>query len=370
MSRSVRYVELGTQYEEEQGALGHRIHECLATGQWIGGELVEELEGTLAAYCQTKHAIGVGSGTDALIFALQAWGIAPGDEVITASNSFVATAAAIVAVGAKPVFADVLPDRNLDPASVEARITFKTKAIIPVHLSGRVAAMPEILELAEVHQLIVIEDAAQAFGSSLGGRMAGSFGHCGCFSAHPLKNFNACGDAGFVVTDDDRVAGIVRELGNNGLYDRNSLARWGRVSRLDALQAAILSYRLERLGSVIERRRQNAALYESLLLDLPIRLPSIEPKETRLDTYHTFVIQVDARDSLRGWLLERGVETAIHYPVPIHLQPPARALGYHPGDLPETEKQAQRILSLPIHQFLSRDDVEWVGACIRGFYER
>jgi len=371
VSGRIRYVDLAAQYAEERAALESRIGACLSEGQWVGGALVAELERSLAARCGARFAVTLGSGTDALIFALQALGIGAGDEVVTAPNSFVATAAAIVAVGARPVFADVGPDRNLDPAAVASKLTPRTRAILPVHLGGRIAAMPELLALAAEHGIPLVEDAAQAFGSTLGRRYAGTFGRVGCFSAHPLKNLNACGDAGFVVTDDEELATAIRQLGNNGLRDRDTLARWGRVSRLDVVQAAILQFRLERLDAILAARRRNAAFYDAHLDRRHVAWPAFEPDvDRRVDTYHTFIVEVDRRDALRAWLLDRGIETNIHYPVPIHLQPPAAALGYRRGDFPVVEAQAARILSLPVHPYLTPDDLARVVDGIHAFYER
>lgn len=371
MNGRIRYVDLAAQYAEERQALASRIEACLSEGQWVGGALVAELERSLAARCGAGFAVTLGSGTDAIIFALQALGIGEGDEVITAPNSFVATAAAIVAVGARPVFADVGADRNLDPVAVEAKITARTRAILPVHLGGRMADMRAFDVFSNRYGLRVVEDAAQAFGSTLYGRHAGTMGTVGCFSAHPLKTLNACGDAGFVVTNDEELATTIRQLGNNGLRDRDTLARWGRVSRLDVVQAAILQFRLERVDAMLGARRRNAAYYDAHLDRRWVTWPAFERNEQeRFDTFHTFIVEVDQRDALRGWLLEHGIETNVHYPVPIHLQPPAAQLGYRRGDFPVAEAQAHRILSLPVHPYLTRDDLARVVETIHGFYAR
>jgi dTDP-4-amino-4,6-dideoxygalactose transaminase len=324
------------------------------------------LETAIANYTGTGHSVALNSGTDALILALAALGIGPGDEVITAANSFIASAAAIICAGATPVFADVLDDQNIDPDAVRDVLTPRTKAIMPVHLTGRIAAMPAIMAIAEENGLAVVEDAAQAFGSKLNGRQSGTFGDIGCFSAHPLKNLNAAGDAGFFVTDNADLAARVRHRRNHGLVDRDTAAEWGVVSRMDTIQAAVLLSRIPRLQSVINRRRKNIEQYRSLLKAGPVFEPPCEPEQ--FNTFHTFVIQADNRDALQAHLSDNGVGTAIHYPVPLHLQPAAKALGYKRGQFPVAERQAARILSLPVHQFLSPDDIATVAGLINGFY--
>jgi dTDP-4-amino-4,6-dideoxygalactose transaminase len=359
---TVPYVNLAAQYAEERKLLLPLIDRALSSGQWVGGPAVEEFESSAARYLDAKHVVGVASGTDALILGLRALGIGVGDEVITPPNSFVASTAAIVFVGAKPVFADVLPDQNIDPAAIEAAITPRTRAILPVHLTGRMAQMDGIMAIAARHGLAVIEDAAQAMGSRLNGRHAGTYGHIGAFSAHPLKNLNAMGDAGFLATDDAGLAARLRLLRNNGLADRNTVVEWGVVSRLDNVQATVLQHRLLQLDDVIAARRRNAAQYREQLDSRRTFAPPCRTGE--FNTFHTFVIQTDERDALRAHLADRGIGTAIHYPIPIHLQPAARDLGYRRGDFPVTERQAERILTLPVHQFLDRGDIGYVVEAI------
>lgn len=366
--RRVPYVDLAAQYREERDEIAAIVERVGGHGQFIGGESIELLEAELASYCGTAHAVALGSGTDALILAMEGLGIGPGDEVITPPNSFVASAAAIVRAGATPVFADVLPDQNIDPDQVAAKVTERTKAIMPVHLTGRVARMSEICALAREHGLHVIEDAAQSFGSRLDDQSSGSFGVAGCFSAHPLKNLNAAGDAGFLTTSNGDLADRLRLLRNHGLRGRDVVETWGTVSRLDTLQAELLRMRLGRAPQIIERRRDNAALYRELIASERVFVPPCGPGE--FNTFHTFVIQTDNRDALRAYLGERGVQTAVHYPIPIHLQPAARDLGHGQGSFPVAETQAGRILTLPIHQYLGRADIEHVASCINAFYER
>jgi dTDP-4-amino-4,6-dideoxygalactose transaminase len=364
----IPYVNIGAQYAEERDALLPIIDRVLASGGYIGGAAIEELEAQLARLCGVKHAIALNSGTDALILALRALGVCPGDEVVTAPNSFIASVAAIVHVGARPVFADVLHDQNIDPERVAAAITPRTKAILPVHLTGRVADMSPIMDIAQRHGLVVVEDAAQAIGSSYAGRPAGSLGHAGCFSTHPLKNLNACGDGGFVTTGDHNVAAAIRSLRNHGLVDRNTAEQFGFVSRMDTLQAAILGYRLGRLDEVIKRRRANAAHYMKQLDPDMVFFPP--ERQIEFNTYHTFVIQVDRRDALQRHLTAQGIGTAIHYPIPLHLQPAAVALGHGLGDFPMAEGQAGRILTLPVNQSLGLEEIAIVAGAVNEFLGR
>ncbi|MBI1774197.1 MAG: DegT/DnrJ/EryC1/StrS family aminotransferase [Proteobacteria bacterium] len=335
-------------------------------GVFINGPEVGQLEAGVAKRAGTAHAVGLNSGTDALLYALMCLGVGPGDEVVTQSNSFIASAAAIAHVGARPVFVDVKPDQTMDPEALEAAITPRTKAIMQVHLTGRICDMVRINVIAASRGIPVVEDAAQAIGSLLHGRPAGSWGSIGAFSAHPLKNFNAAGDAGFLVTDDGAVAERVRRLRNHGLTDRDTASEWGFNSRLDTLQAAILLTRLDRLDSIIAKRRHSAQLYRERLDSAHVYVPPCRNEE--FNTFHTFVVQLDRRDELQRYLKDRGIGTKIHYPVPIHLQPAAAELGYAQGSLPITERQAERILSLPIHQYLSADDIDYVAETVNGFY--
>jgi dTDP-4-amino-4,6-dideoxygalactose transaminase len=364
--RPIPYVDLAAQFAAERPLLERAIISALSEGQWIGGAQVEQFERHAAGVLGAEHVIAVGSGTDALMLGMRALDIGPGDEVITPPNSFVASTAAIVQIGATPVFVDVLDDQSIDPAAVEQAITSRTRAIMPVHLSGRMADMDVLGELARRHGLRIVEDAAQAFGSRLHGKSAGTFGDIGCFSAHPLKNLNAAGDAGFVVTADAELAARLRRLRNNGLVDRNTVVEWGTVSRLDTVQAVILSHRLGAIDQVIAARRANAARYRALLDPAHVFHPTCSAGQH--NSFHTFVVQVDRRDELQRYLAEHGIGTSIHYPIPIHLQPAARSLGYGVGRFPVVERQAARILSLPIHQFLGDDDVVRIANTVNEFF--
>jgi len=360
--KEIPYVNLRAQWEKESPTLLPIIEKALKEGNYVGGDEIPVLENKIAEYCNVRYAIATNSGTDALVLALHLIGVRPGDEVITPPNSFIASTAAIVHLGAKPVFIDVLPDQNINPEMIRAGITKKTKAIMPVHLTGRVADMTAIMSLAKEYNIPVIEDSAQAIGSQHHGKFSGSFGKVGCFSTHPLKNLNACGDGGFLTTNDEAIYERGKILRNHGLVNRDTVNEFGFVSRMDVLQAVILKYRLSELSNVIESRRKNASFYMKYLNRELIFFPEEKPWE--YNTYHTFVIQVHERNKLRQALAESGIQTAIHYPTPIHLQPAARRFGYKFGDFPVTEKQSESILTLPVHQFLTEADLHRVTSTI------
>lgn len=361
----IPYVDLAGQFSEEKAELLPIVERVLGSGQYVDGGQIRDLEQRIATLCGVRYAVALNSGTDALILGMRALGIGPGDEVVTPPNSFVASTAAIMHVGAKPVFADVLPDQNIDPQKVADAVTARTKAIMPVHLTGRIADMYAILDIARRYRLFVIEDAAQAVGSTYDSHPAGSLADLGCFSTHPLKNLNACGDGGFVTTNDEYVAARLRLLRNHGLSDRNTVEIFGFVSRMDTLQAAILNFRLYRLSEIIRRRRENAATYTRLLDPEHIFVP--QERQIEFNTYHTFVIQVERRDALKAHLAAQGIGSAIHYPIPIHLQPAAATFGYKRGDFPVTEAQAESILTLPVHQGLKTAQITEVADCINAF---
>jgi len=368
MRMDVPYVALTNQWASEKQDLLPIIEEVMSSGGFVGGAAVEKFEAKVASYCKRKYAVALNSGTDALVCALTALGVGRGDEVITPPNSFVASTAAIVHIGAKPVFVDVEEDQLVSSEKIKDCITDKTKAIMPVHLTGRMCEMDEIAKLAKKFNISVVEDCAQSIGSKYNGVMSGSFGEVGCFSTHPLKNLNACGDGGFIVTDNPSIYKSVAEMRNHGLIGRNLVKNFGYVSRMDTLQAAILDYRLDHLEDVIHERRKNAEIYRARLNSKFVFIP--EDTEKHYSTYHTFVIQVDFRDHLIEFLAENGVTTAVHYANPIHLQPAAKYLGYGLGSMPNTEKQSGKILSLPINQFLTKMQIEYVADLVNSFLEQ
>jgi len=363
----IPYVNLMRQSLEEKTQLLECFEQVIDSGQFIGSTAIESFEKAIAKKFGFRHVIGVSSGTAALLLSIKALGIGPGDEVITAPNSYITSTSSIVLAGARPVFTDIQDDLNIDPKKVAKAINKNTKAILPVHLSGRVADMRSLMKIANDNGLYIIEDAAQAIGSKYRGQFAGSFGNTACFSAHPLKNLNAIGDAGFISTDNEDTAKHIRILRNAGLKDRNTAVKWADVSRMDSLQAAILSMRLKYLDSLIERRRQNAEQYLNQITTKAVQLPL--ENEWEFNTYHTFTIRTERREALMDELERHGIGSAIHYPKPIHLNPVAKSLGYGLGSFPAAEHHANQILSLPIHQYLSKAEIQLVSNTINKFYD-
>ena len=365
----VPYVNIAKQHEPIKQQILSAISKVVDRGDFIFGEEVLRFEKRFAELCGVRFAIGVNSGTDALILALRALEIGSGDEVITVPNSFIASASCIMLVGAKPVFVDVCDDYNIDPNLIEQAITPSTRAILPVHLTGRPADMDLIMEIASAHDLHIIEDCAQAVCAEYKSQRVGSFGTIGCFSLHPLKTLNACGDGGMVITDDESLYEKIKILRNVGLKTRDDCVIWSGNSRLDTLQAAILLIKMNYLEKWTNKRRANAKFYQEHLCRITeIKLP-LENEDSRA-VYHTFVIQSENRDNLQAYLDKCGIGTAIHYPIPIHLHTAATHLGYNKGDFPKTERQSQRILSLPVYPELEVEDLENVVTAITKFYQK
>lgn len=362
----VPYVDLPGQYFAQKDEILSSIDEVMGSGQYIMGEAVSKFEKSFAELCNVKHAIGVANGTDSLVMSLKALGVGPGDEVITAPNSWVSSASSIALAGATPVFVDVDDDFNMDPTLLENRITEKTKVIMPVHLTGRAAKMNAIMEIAAKYKLRVLEDSAQAVGANYFGKPCGAIGDIGSFSLHPLKNLNAAGDAGIITTNDDELAEQIRLYRNHGLVGRNDIVQWGYNSRLDSLQAAILNCRVNNVAEVVSKRRKHASIYQHNLKDI-VKCP--QDDDNCYDAYHLFMIQCDNRDGLKKYLEEKNIFTAIHYPIPLHLQPAASYLGYKAGDFPKVEEQSKRILSLPVHHMLNEEQIEYVCDEVKRFYQ-
>ena len=361
----IPFVNPGLQYKGLREEILSRFDRISLTGNYVLGEELKEFEKSFAEFCGTSFALGVGNGSDALTFSLLGLGIKPGDEVITAPNSFVASAWTIANIGAKPVFVDVGEDFNINPSLIQESISSKTKAIMPVHLTGRVADMEAINKIAKDNNLLVIEDAAQAVGASYKSKMSGSFGDAGCFSLHPLKNLHVHGDGGVITTSNEGLYNRVLKMRNHGLKNRDECEGWGFNSRLDSLQAELASIKLNHLDTWNLRFREIAEFYRSNLNDLvitPIDKPYEEP------VYHNFVIRVDKRDKLMDSLLSSGIETKIHYPIPIHLQECSRNLGYNTGDFPLTELFASQMISLPIYPELTDAEVEYVVEATRSYF--
>lgn len=350
----IPYVNLSYQNSKHRKKLISIFDKILTSGEYVGGSEVINFEKNISKFCNSKYAVALNSGTDALTLAMHVCGVRRGDEVITTPNSFIASTATIIHLGAKPVFVDVLDDQNIDPTKIEKAITNKTKCIMPVHLTGRISDMKSIMTIAKKYNIKVVEDSAQAIGSKFNNKYSGTFGDIGCFSAHPLKNLNSMGDGGYLITNNINYYKKIKDLSNHGMTNRNLVKNFGYVSRMDNLQAAILNFKLKNLNTVILRRRENFLTYKKLLskkIFFPLE------KNNEFNTYHTFVIQVNKRDKLKKYLFKNKVSTSIHYPIPIHLQPAAKKLGYKKGDFPKTESQSKKIITLPIHQDLKKSDI-------------
>ena len=357
----VPFLDLKAQNDALHSEILSSIEEVISRSAFAGGPFVAKFEDEFAAFCQTRHAIGVGNGTDALWFALLALGVGAGDEVITVAHTFMATAEAISFCGAKPVFVDIDEDTyTLDPAHLERAITSRTKAIIPVHLYGQMADMDPIMEIAKRHNLPVIEDACQAHGAEYKGRFAGSIGHAGCFSFYPGKNLGAFGEAGAVVTNDPALATQIRVLRDHGQETKYHHSVVGWNGRMDGIQAAVLSVKLKWLAQGNESRRAIAGLYGKLLAageDLVI--PSVAGYAKHV--FHLYVVRVKKRDKVLQSLAKRGISCGIHYPKPVHLQQAYAHLGLGPGSLPVTESCADEVISLPMFPELSQEQIETVA---------
>ena len=366
----VPFVDLTRQYKEIETEILSATRRVFEKGRFILGEEVSAFEEEFARYCGVRYGVGVNSGTDALYLALKAAQIGKGDEVITVANSFIASALAISFTEAKPLFVDIDPETyHMDPNALEALLKTKgrkrVRAILPVHLYGQPAEMGSIMEIANRYDLIVIEDACQAHGAEYQGRKVGSFGAIGCFSFYPTKNLGCYGDGGMVVTDDKKLYERLKLLRCYGERKKYEHVLQGGNSRLDEVQAAILRVKLRYLDQWNETRRAKALLYKKYLngseIVCPVERVGSEP------VYHLFVIRTKRRDTLQRYLKEKGIETLIHYPIPIHLQKAYKYLGYQKGDLPVTERYAREILSLPLFPELTKSEMDEVAGVIRLF---
>ena len=363
----IPYVNLSSQYSKERIKLLSVIDKVLKTGQYVGGDEVKKFEKNISSLLKIKYCIALNSGTDALTLGLHALGVRKNDEVITTSNSFIASTAVIVHLGAKPIFVDVKLDQSINPELIEKSITKKTKAIMVVHLTGRICDMDSVNKISRKYNIPIIEDAAQSIGSKYNKKYAGTLGKIGCFSAHPLKNLNALGDSGYLTTNSSKIAKFIKDVRNHGMTNRNKVNNFGYVSRMDNLQAAILNFRLKSLKKIIKKRRKNVEIYLNYLNKKFIFIPKENKKE--FNTYHTFVVQVNKRDALQKFLNKKGIGTAVHYPTPIHLQPAFKKLKYKVNNLPETIRQSKKIITLPIHQYLKTTEILKICHEINSFYE-
>jgi dTDP-4-amino-4,6-dideoxygalactose transaminase len=364
----VPFLDLKQQYGAIKDDISIALQEVIDTCAFAGGPMVNAFESQFARYCECEFAIGCGSGTEALWLALLSLGVGPGNEVITTPSTFIATSEAISFCGATPVFVDVVESTcNMDPSLVETAITPKTKAIIPVHLYGQMADMDPLMEIAARHSLAVIEDACQAHGATYKGRRAGSIGNAGCFSFYPGKNLGAYGEAGAVVTSDQCLAETMaafRDHGQEKKYFHN-IVGWN--SRMDGLQGAVLGVKIKYIEAWTRLRQEKAALYSQLLsgiegLEIPVLMDGVE------SVYHLYVIQTDRRDELQTYLKDNGIDTGLHYPIPLHLQEAYSGLGYRAGDFPVAERAAGRILSLPIYPELQEGQIRYVTEKIGRFF--
>lgn len=363
-------VDLKVQYNSIKPEIDNAIQRVLDSTSFIMGEELESFEEEFALFCNTKYAIGVANGSDALILALIACGINKEDEVITVPNTFIATTEAITHIGGKIVFIDINPKTyTIDVSKIEEKISNKTKAIIPVHLYGQTADMYPIIELAQKYNLKIIEDAAQAHGAEYKGEKVGSIGDVACFSFYPGKNLGAYGDAGMITTNSEEIAQKVKLLRNHGrITKKYEHEIEGYSSRLDNLQAAILRVKLKYLNKWNGTRRKNARKYNELLNNIGGIITPYEADYAK-HVYHLYVIRTEDRDRLREELKSNGVTTGIHYPIPLHLQPAYNYLGYKEGDFPITEECSQKILSLPMYAELSEDQIVEIVNLISNYYE-
>ncbi|MBX5223507.1 MULTISPECIES: DegT/DnrJ/EryC1/StrS aminotransferase family protein [unclassified Rhizobium] len=364
----IPFLDLKAQYQSIKSEIDAAVLGVLASGQYILGEEVIRLEQEFADYCNVKHAIALNTGTSALHLSLLAAGVGPGDEVITVPFTFVATVSAICYTGATPVFVDVEPmTLTMDPAQLEAKITSRTKAIIPVHLYGQMADMDGIMEVADHHQIPVIEDACQAHGARYKGARAGSIGASGCFSFYPGKNLGACGEGGIAVTNSDEQAKTMRMLRDWGQEQRYHHLLKGFNYRMDAIQGAILRVKLRHLEAWTEARRSHGRRYSSLLAGSPHLRTPVEVPERR-HVYHVYAIRSHDRDGLQRVLTAEGIPSGLHYPIPVHLQKAHADLGYQVGDFPVSEAAAREVLSLPIYPEMPVQHVDQVAAALEYAY--
>jgi len=363
----VKLLDLFPQYEGIKNEIDAAIRDVLSSQQFILGAHVAGFEESFAEYCGVRHAVGVASGSDAILLALMVLGIGPGDEVVTTSYTFFSTVSSITRLGAKPVFADIDPGTyNLDPGSVTSVLSAKTKAVVVVHLFGQTVDMDPIVTAAAARGIPVIEDACQSVGALYNGKKAGSLGTAGCFSFFPSKNLGGFGDGGMIVTDNDALAEKTRLLRGHGARERYFHDEIGINSRLDAIQAAVLQIKLQHLDEWNNRRRENAAVYDEQLSNLEgITVPFVENGNESI--YNQYVIRCSRRDALKTYLARNDIGCEIYYPVPLHLQKCFAYLGGGEGDLPETERAAKETLAIPVYPELSEKEIDYVASKIAEF---
>lgn len=363
----VRYSYLAQQFAEADD-LWAELKDFVATGDFTLGEPLRRFEASFASLIGTKHAIGVNSGTDAIKLSLKAVGVGHGDEVITTANTFVATVGAICELGAVPVFVDCDDTFCMNVDLLEAAITPKTKAILPVHFTGYMTDMRKLMPIAERYDLPVVEDACQSILGAIDGRNAGTWGNAGAFSLHPLKNLNVWSDGGVIVTDDDELAEALRLQRNHGLADRDTVTVMGCNSRLDTFQAVVGNWLIPSTREIADRRIANAATYDKALGELTqITIPP-RPADFRI-VYHLYIVFAERRDELLQYCIDRGIEAKVHYPVPIYRQPALAHLGYQEGSFPVSDAHTQKIITFPCDQHLSEAEIQYVVDTVRDFYQ-
>jgi len=367
--QTVKYINPGQEYLENKKEFDAAFSRVMGSGSFILRDDVSRFEEAICEKIGADYAIGVNSGTDALFYSLGALGLKKDDEVITVAHTFVATISAIKHMGARPVLVDIKDDFNIDPYKVESRISEKTKVLLPVHMNGRSCNMDVIISVAEKHGLKVVEDAAQAFGAQYKGRYVGTFGDCGCFSAHPMKILSCPGDGGYITTNDRLLEEKIRLLRNHGQKSKTELVEYGFSSRLDNLHAAILNVKLKTVDEQICRRREIAEKYHRGLHDLPIKLPMPPEKEIYYDVYNSYVIKVDThiRDDLLRYLSAAGIEVFAHMAVPLYKN---HALGLSGDGLEQNEAISRRILSLPICPQTTDENVAYLLSSVRSFFDQ
>ena len=366
---SIKHNYLKEQFNKPSKEILIKIKKLISNGDYTLGKEVEKLENNFKKKINAKYAIGVGSGTDAIFLSLIALNIGKGDEVIAPSYTFHATIGAIATTGAKPIFAEIGSDLNISPSDIEKKITKNTKAIVPVHWTGRPCNMNAIKKIAKKYDLKIIEDACHAYLSKYDNNFCGNFGDFGCFSFHPLKNLNVWGDGGIVITNKKKYMDKIRLLRNHGLKSRNNCELYAYNSRLDTIQAIVANVMLKKISYIT-----NSRIYNSLYLDHSLKdLPEVEliPRSKNLkEVFHLYIIKVKNRNKLHKYLNSKSIDSKIHYPIPMHLQKASRKFGYKKGDLPYTELIVKSIISLPVHEFINKKDLDKMISTIKSFYKK
>ncbi len=362
----VEITDLKLRYQDEKKEILKAVHKVLKSGKLVLSDSNQKFESVIRKLTGAKYCLGLNSGTDALMMALWSLGVGKNDEVITSPISFVATANSIIHVGAKPVFIDVDEDLNINPNLIEKAITKKTKAIMPVHWTGRVCNMHKISQIAKKHKLFIIEDAAQAVGAFLDKKHAGTFGEISAFSTHPFKNLNAIGDGGFVITDKKQLFEKIKAYRNHGIAGNNNIIFNGVNSRLDAVHAEILNFRIKKLKKIINTKKNNINLYKKLIKAPEVKI--LGSKKNEKNSHSMFVTLCKKRDKLQKFLEKHKIETRVYYKTPLHLYKATKFLGFKKGSLPKAEKFSEEFLSFPYHQYIKRNEIRFICNKVNEFY--